>query len=302
MSRPRYEEVRCKSVLNRVRGMGFAWSINPYRGCVHGCHYCFARRYHSFLDLDAGGDFSGLVFVKVNAPEVLRRELSRRTWRREPVALGTATDPSQPIEGRYRVTRGILEALRDFRTPATIVTKGSMIVRDIDVLASLTRSAGCTVCFSVTTLDDATWRRLEPGTSPPRQRLRAMERLVRAGVNAGVMLAPVTPGLTDSMASLEEVAGAAAAHGARFLAHAVLRLNPLVKEHFTQFLQDQYPQLVSGYHRMFPGVSAPEHYARRLSRAMDGLRQRYDLPQDRRPRPIEPSVETAPPRQLALAW
>ena len=298
MAKPRYEEVRCKSLLNRVRGMDFAWSINPYRGCVHSCHYCFARRYHSFLDLDAGDDFSGIVFVKVNAAEVLRHELARPSWKREMVALGTATDPYQPIEGRYRTTRGILEALRDYRTPATIVTKGSLIVRDIDVLASLTERAGCTVCFSITTLDEDVWRRLEPGTPPPRQRLRAMERLVRAGVNAGVMLAPVAPGVTDSITSLDEVARTAAGHGARFLSHTVLRLNPLVKEHFTRFLHEHYPQLLGGYRRMFPGVSAPQQYAHRLSRTIDGLRQRYNLPKSRLPAPAE-----APPpaRQLAMA-
>lgn len=121
--------------------MAFAWSINPYKGCVHGCHYCFARRYHSFIDLDVGDDFTGIILVRVNAPEVLRRELAKRSWKREMVALGTATDPYQPIEGKYRLTRGILEALRDFRTPVSIITKGSMVVRDIDVLADLQQRA-----------------------------------------------------------------------------------------------------------------------------------------------------------------
>jgi hypothetical protein len=167
--------------------MAFAWSINPYKGCVHGCHYCFARRYHSFIDLDVGDDFTGIILVRVNAPEVLRRELAKRSWKREMVALGTATDPYQPIEGKYRLTRGILEALRDFRTPVSIITKGSMVVRDIDVLADLQQRAGCTVSFSTTTLDEDTWRRLEPGTPPPLQRLRAMQRLAEAGVNAGVI-------------------------------------------------------------------------------------------------------------------
>ena len=201
-SRVRYEEVECKTALNRVKGMGFRWSLNPYRGCVHGCHYCFARRFHSFYDLGPGKDFTGVIFVKVNAPQVLGEELSRPSWRREPVSVGTATDPYQPIEGKYRLTRRCLEAFARWRNPITLVTKGTMVVREIDVLEELSRSADCTVCFSVTTMDLDLVRRLEPGTPPPDRRMQAMERLVQAGIKAGIALAPIIPGITDFSSEL----------------------------------------------------------------------------------------------------
>ncbi|MSQ41272.1 MAG: radical SAM protein [Dehalococcoidia bacterium] len=192
-----YEEAQCKTALNRVAGMGFQWFLNPYRGCVHSCHYCFARRFHGYLDRGAGQDCSSVITVKVNLPEVLIWELAASTWRREMVALGTATDSYQPIEGKYRLTRRALEALHRYRTPVGVVTKGTMVVRDVDVLADMATREGCTVCFSVTTLDRDLWERLEPGTSPPWQRFRALERMRAAGVNAGVLLAPVVPGITD---------------------------------------------------------------------------------------------------------
>ena len=217
MSPVRYEEIRPSGALNRVRGMGFKWSLNPYQGCVHGCHYCFARHYNYFQNLDPGEDFSEIIFVKVNAPEILLGEISRPSWKREEVAIGTSTDPYQPIEGKYRLTRGCLEVLCRRRNPISLVTKGTLVIRDIDLLAELSRVAGCTVCFSITTLDDTLKRRLEPGTPPPLKRLQAMERLALAGVNAGVLLAPIVPGITDSLENLTAVVRGAAEHGARFL-------------------------------------------------------------------------------------
>ncbi len=297
MARPRYEETECKSVLNRVRGMGFGWSINPYKGCVHGCHYCFARRFHSFIDLNAGDDFSGIILVRVNAPEVLRGELARRSWKRETVVLGTATDPYQPIEGKYRLTRGVLEALRDYRTPVSVITKGSMIVRDIDVLAELASKAGCTVGFSITTLDEATWRRLEPGTPPPWQRLRAMQRLVEAGVNAGVNLAPVVPGLTDDLDNLHAVVRAASAHHASFVNAMPLRLQMGVKEHFLSFLDREYPHLLPRYETLYPGQYPPKRYGHRVQRSVDVYRERFHLTD--RETHLQEST-TRGPRQLAL--
>ncbi len=300
MRAARYEEAPCKSVLNRVPNMAFKWSINPYRGCVHSCHYCFARRYHAYFDLDAGEDFTSLIFVKVNAPEVLRHELARRSWKREQVALGTATDPYQPIEGKYRITRGILEALRDYRTPVGIVTKGTLIVRDADLLSSMSEGAGCTVSFSVPTVDTDIWRRLEPGTPPPLRRLLAMQRLIDAGVNAGVALAPVVPGVTDSLENLEAAAHAAAEHGARFVTTRVLYLKPGVKEHFEGFLRREYPDLVPRCRTMFPGAYASRGYTRRLDDLVAVLQDRYGLA------PQPPSLSRlaagpVPGEQLAMA-
>ena len=294
----RYEEVACKSVLNRVKGMGFKWSINPYKGCVHGCHYCYARRYHAFIDLNASEDFTGVILVRANAPEVLRRELARRSWKREAVALGTATDPYQPIEGRYRITRGILEALRDYRTPVSIVTKGTMIVRDIDVLVDLAGRAGASVCMSISTLDRDTWRRLEPGTAPPWQRLRAVQRLSDAGIEAGVLIAPIVPGITDTSDHLRELVKSAADHGARFVGSRVLALQGSVKDHFLGFMREEYPALLAEYRRLFPGANADRDYASATVGYVDGLRRLYRVGERTARETIRPADQA---RQLSLA-
>src|SRR5262245_29153912 len=274
----RYVETEAKSVLNAVQGMGFRWSANPYRGCVHGCHYCFARRYHAYLELGTGDDFSGIILVKVNAPEVLRRELARPSWRHETVAVGTATDPYQPVEGRYRLTRGMLEALADWRTPASVVTKGPMVIRDRDVLAAVRDRAGVSVCVSVTTLDMDIWRRLEPGTAPPRQRLRAVAALAAAGIPAGVLLAPIVPGLTTERANLEAVVRGAAEHGASFVGAGVLHLEPGVREHFDGSLSAELPDLLPLYRRLYPGTrNVRPGVERSLDAVVSDLRQRYGL-------------------------
>ena len=202
-ARPRYREIECKSALNRVKGMPFRWSLNPYRGCVHGCQYCFARPTHRFLELGIGDDFSGVIAVKTNVVEVLSRELSRPRCAREEVAVGTATDPYQPAEGSDRLTRGALQAFARFGTPVSLLTKGTLIVRDLDVLQELAESADVSVCFSGPTLDREIWRRMEPGTSPPWQRLEPMRRLLDAGVHAGVLMAPLLPGLSANRAEME---------------------------------------------------------------------------------------------------
>jgi len=157
MPRTEYFEIVAKSALNRVQHMGFKWSLNPYQGCFHSCVYCFARAHAKLADRDPGEGFSARVGVKVNLPELLRRELSRRSWKRETVAFGTATDPYQPIEGTYRLTRRCLEEFRDFKTPVGLITKGTMVIRDIDVLVELSRRAKTTVCFSIPTVDEAVW-------------------------------------------------------------------------------------------------------------------------------------------------
>lgn len=259
-------EIRVKSVLNRVRGMDFRWSINPYRGCSHGCVFCYARRTHWFLDHDGVGEWATKVFVKVNAPEVLRTELSRQSWKRELVAVGTATDPYQAAEGRYRITRRILQALRDLRTPASIVTRSPMILRDLDVLADLARAAGLTVCVSVATTDKDLARQIEPTVAPPAQRLKVVERLVAAGIRTGVLLAPILPELTDHPASLAAVVRAACDHGAHFVGHNVLHLGDVTRDAFFDFLHQHHPELVYRYARLYSGKYAPRTYRQAVSR------------------------------------
>ena len=277
MAKVSYEEIQCAGALNRVRGMGFKWSLNPYQGCAHACHYCFARRYHHFLDLNPDEDFSGIIFVKLNAPEVLRRELSRPSWRHETVAVGTATDPYQPIEGKYRLTRRCLEVFCQKESPISLVTKGTMALRDLDLLAELSRKAGCTVCFSITTMDDTLKSRLEPGTSSPRKRLQVMEKLVLAGVDAGVLLAPIIPGITDDGANLTDVVRGAAEHGARFLEANVLHLKGGTKEHFMGFLAEEYPRLMRPYQGLYTGPFAPGHLEDSLQKQVAHLKQAYGL-------------------------
>src|SRR5439155_9100834 len=192
--RARYQEVACRSALNRVRGMPFEWTLNPYRGCTHGCHYCYARRYHAQFEMNADDEFASVILVKKNFVEVLARQLARPAWTGEYIAVGTATDCYQPIEGHYKLTRRTIGALLRARNPMGLVTKGPMVVRDRDLLVDLSRVASCTVYMSVPTVDEDIWRLLEPGTAPPLQRLRAVRELVDAGVNAGVRMHPSVPG------------------------------------------------------------------------------------------------------------
>ena len=193
-----YQEVDCRSALNRVKGMPFDWTLNPYRGCTHACHYCFARRYHTQFELNSDDEFASVILVKRNFVDVLERELDRPSWKRDYVALGTATDPYQPIEGHYKLTRRTIQALTRGHTPVGIITKGPMVVRDRDVLAELAKVASCTVHVSVPTVDEDAWRTLEPGTAHPLQRLRAVRELAEAGINVGVLMAPIVPGFSSS--------------------------------------------------------------------------------------------------------
>jgi DNA repair photolyase len=296
MAVPRYEEIACEQALNRVEGMPFRWSLNPYRGCKHACTYCFARSTHAYFQLGTGEDFSGVIFVKANLVEVLAGELGRRSWRREQVAIGTATDPYQPIEGRHRLTRGCLELLARYRTPASIVTKGTLMLRDLDVLVDLAERGGLTVCHSIPTVDEEIWRRSEPGTPPPRQRLRAMARLREAGIRAGVLMAPLLPGLSARPEALERTAAAAAEHGACFVGAITLHLGPGVREHFMGFLAREYPELTREYERLYPGKYAPRWLQRDVEAVVQAQRARLRLG-ERYPSPREPLAE---PVQLGL--
>src|SRR2546428_2320390 len=200
-----YREEPCRSALNRVQGMGFGWSLNPYMGCVHRCTFCYVRAFEQRADRPAGHRYGASIRVKVNIAELLRAELGRKSWRGGGIVIGAATDPYQPAEGRYKLTRACLEALRDASNPFSIITRGPMIVRDLDVLAEASRRAEVSVTFSVPTLDHDVWRTTEPGTAPPRQRLGALKTLVDAGVRASVGMAPLLPGLSDHPESLERV-------------------------------------------------------------------------------------------------
>jgi DNA repair photolyase len=293
-------EIQCKSVINRVQGMPFAWSINPYRGCRHACVYCYARPTHEYLGLNAADEFQEVIFAKVNAPEVVRRELAKRSWRRDNVVIGTATDPYQQAESRYRITRGILKAFRDFRNPLSITTKSPMVLRDLEILTDLARHADVTVHFTVTTMDEHLWRKIEPTTSKPRKRLEALRALKEHGIRAGVFLSPVLPGLTDDTEHLEAVISAAAEHGADFVFSQVLRLGPGISEYYLPFIQSEFPELAAGYKRLYLRNYAPGAYSEMVGTQVKLLKEKYGLLQDRMPEK-ERVIPPRQPRQLSLS-
>ena len=272
-----YQEVTCRSSLNPVKGMPFSWTLNPYRGCTHACHYCYARRYHTQFELGADDEFASVIFVKTNFVRVLRRELARPSWTKETVALGTATDCYQPIEGHYKLTRGTLEALCEFANPTSVVTKGPMIVRDRDVLQELTARTDCTVCISVPCVDEDVWRQLEPGTASPMQRLRAVRELVDAGIHAGVLMNPIVPGISSKPALIEATVKAVADHGAQFIGSAVMYLQDGTRDHFMGWLAAEHPHLVEGYERLYKGKYVPAAYATAIKRVVGEMRSKYGV-------------------------
>ncbi len=273
----RYQEVTCRSALNSVKGMPFHWTLNPYRGCTHGCHYCFARRYQTQFDLGPGDEFSSVILVKTNLVDVLKRELDHQSWTREQVAVGTATDPYQPIEGHYKLTRGSLRALAAARTPVGLVTKGPMVVRDADILADMTARGRCTVYMSVPTVDEEAWSSLEPGTAHPLQRLRAVRRLRDAGVNVGVLMAPIVPGFMSRPEQLEATVKAVADHGAQFAGANLMYLKGGTRDHFLGFIASQYPHMLEGFENLYTGAYAPAGYTASIRGMIDALQKRYDL-------------------------
>jgi len=295
--RPRYVEEPCKSALNRVTGMPFPWSLNPYTGCVHRCTFCYVRSFERRADRAYDDRYGTAIRVKVNVAEVLRCELGRRSWSRELVAVGAATDPYQPAEGWYRITRRCLQALGAARTPFSLVTRGPLIVRDVDVLQEAARRAAVEVNFSIPTLDREVWQRTEPGTAPPRQRLRALRVLVDAGLKAGVGMAPLLPGISDRPEQLAEVIRAARDAGATHLWCNVLHLQPGTREHFLAHLARDWPQELARYEQLYARVYLNRTEADPIRARVAALRARFAIA-DRRPLKLEPAPL---PVQLPLA-
>jgi DNA repair photolyase len=248
-----FHEVRAKSALNRVPGtyLPFNYTVNAYRGCAHACNFCFARQSHTYLDLDAGRDFEREIVVKVNVPELLRAELRKPSWKRELVAFGTNTDPYQWAEGRYRLMPPMLEALREAETPASILTKSSLALRDRELFLELTEVADISVNFSVPTLEERAWRETEPHTPHPRKRLEAVAKLNEAGIPSGVLVAPLMPGINDSPEQVNEIVELAGEAGATFVNGIALHLRPGVREVFMSWLSAARPDLVSRYEELY---------------------------------------------------
>ncbi|HEY8424761.1 MAG TPA: radical SAM protein [Limnochordales bacterium] len=262
-------------VINPVRGMPFRWSFNPYRGCAHACRYCYARRTHEFLGYNAEDDFDRIILAKLDAPRCLRAELTRPTWRRELVAVGTATDPYQPPEGRLRLTRRSLAVFLAHRTPISLVTKSTLVVRDRDLLGELCRRApATTVWMTITTLDRTLARSVEPGAPPPAQRLRAVRMLAQAGVRVGVMIAPILPGLTDDPAGLAALVQAAREAGAVDVHASPLRLCEGAREVYLAWLRRRTPWLSALYRDLYRGGDHVDEAMRvRLETTIHRLKQ-----------------------------
>ena len=293
-----YREEPCRSALNRVQGMDFRWSLNPYMGCAHRCTFCYVRAFERRSDRPWDARYGVSIRVKVNVVEVLARELARPGWKRETVAVGAATDPYQPAEGKYRLTRGCIKAFAAARNPFGLITRGPMIVRDIDVLQQAATRAEVHVTFSVPTLDADIWRKTEPGTAPPRQRLRALRLLVEAGIDAGVGMAPILPGLSDDPARLAEVVRAAREAGATGVWCNVLHLRPGTREHFLENLARDWPALLARYEEIYRrGAYPAREESEPLKARVAALRRDVGIA-DRRARPLEPAP---PPEQLRLA-
>jgi DNA repair photolyase len=300
MLRTAYREEPCKSALNRVKGMGFGWSLNPYTGCAHRCTFCYVRAFEKRADRPADDRYGASIRVKTNVAEVLARELRRKSWQGELVAIGAATDPYQPAEGRYRLTRACLAVLGRAANPFSLITRGPLIVRDIDVLQEAARRAEVSVTFSVPTLDERIWRYTEPHTAPPIQRLRAMRRLVDAGIRAGVGVAPILPGLSDDPRLLAEVVKAARDHGATNVWANVLYLRPGTREHFLHNLARDWPELMPTYERLYAGRAyLPDAQVRPLRGRVQALARQLDIA-DRRQVKLAPPPEPLPAEQLSL--
>jgi DNA repair photolyase len=249
-----FHEVRARSALNRVAGdsFGFSWTINPYRGCTHACVYCFARRTHTYLDLDAGRDFEREIVVKVNLPELVRAELVRPSWGRDLVALGTNTDPYQWVESRYRMMPEILAALEAAKTPVSVLTKSPLVMRDVEHFERMRdRGLKVSVNLSVPTLDEAAWRATEPHTPSPAARLEAVAELRRRGIDSGVLIAPLMPGINDSPDQVQPIVDRAREAGATFLGGVALHLRDEVKDVFLGWLAAKRPDLVPKYESLY---------------------------------------------------
>jgi DNA repair photolyase len=285
-----------RSTLNRESSgrMPFAWTINPYRGCEFGCHYCYARYTHEFLEHWDGLDFERKIYAKVNAPELLRAELRAARDRGQSIALGTATDPYQPAEKQFEITRRLLEVFAEFRgLEFSITTKSTLVLRDLDVLRRNAERHRLSVAITISTTDEGLARRLEPNAPPPAKRLEAVGALSQVGVPTGVMLMPVLPGLTDSPCSLETVARAAAESGARFLYADVLFLMPSAMKQFMPFLEREYPRLVKRYRKLYArSAYLNGEYKEEIKQLVAALRTRYGLEgqRDDQPAPWHPQL------------
>ncbi|ROR74074.1 Rv2578c family radical SAM protein [Bogoriella caseilytica] len=281
-----FHEILAKSALNRVpaqSSMPFSWTINPTRGCLHRCSYCFARRTHEYLDLDAGKDFDTQIIVKTNIAEVLRRELARPSWAHEHVALGTNSDPYMRAEGRYRLMPEIITALAESGTPFSILTKGPLLKRDLPLLIEAAQAVPVSIAVSLAMIDRDLQQSVEPGTPDPRARLGLIRAVREAGLECSVLAMPILPWLSDSEDQLDALHAALAVAGAQDVVTGALHLRPGAREWFLQWLAREHPDLVDRYRRMYArGAYAPEDYRTWLSARAAEVRRRHGIVRSQR--------------------
>jgi DNA repair photolyase len=295
--------VNARSIINRVPEeslMPFRYTVNPYRGCSHACTYCFARPTHEYLGLGIGEDFERQIVVKINAVERLRAELRASRWNGETIAMGTNTDPYQHAEGKYHLTRGIVQTMSEARNPFSILTKSTLILRDTALLAEASTRTDVSVSFSIGTLDRTVWKLTEPGTPPPDQRIAALRRLTDAGISCGVLVAPVLPGLSDSDGQLREVVDACAAAGAVSIHGVALHLRGTLREHFLSWLGQARPDLAPLYRRRFAAGAYQDQAVRdKIAESVKATARRHGVTgRDAYSRATP--VVIAPNRQLSL--
>lgn len=291
-----FHEVLCKSALNEVPSesqVPFSWTVNPMRGCSHACRYCFARPTHEYLDLDSGNDFDSQIVVKTNVAAVLRKELSRRSWKREPVALGTNTDPYQRAEGRYRLMPGIIRALTESGTPFSILTKGTLLRRDLPLLTLAAQQVDVHVSISLAIHDADLQKQLEPGTPSPRARLDLVRAVRDAGLECGVLVAPVIPFLTDGAKQLDGLIGALAEAGATTVTALPMHLRSSTKDWYMSWLVKDHPALVRRYRQLYGhGAYVTPEYKQWLRGRIDPLLDKYGFaPEQTRSLPVNEPAE-----------
>ncbi|GAB3397782.1 Rv2578c family radical SAM protein [Schumannella luteola] len=276
-----FHEVMAKSALNHVptaAALPFGWTINPYRGCSHACVFCFARRTHEYLDLDAGRDFDEQIIVKVNVAEVLERELARPSWGHHPVALGTNTDPYQRAEGRYRLMPGVIAALAASGTPLSILTKGTLLRRDLPLLQAAAERVPVDLAMSIAVFDPELQKSIEPGAPSTEARLATIAAARDAGFSPSVFLMPVLPWLTDSRDHLDRALGRIAEAGASSVAYSALHLRPGAREWYFSWLAREHPDLVGRYTDLYRDSNyAPKDYRRWLAAKMQPLLRKHGL-------------------------
>ena len=306
--------VNARTIINEIPKasmLPFRWTINAYRGCSHACSYCFSRPTHEYLDLNAGDDFERKIVVKVNAVERLTAELNPARWAGDHIAMGTNTDPYQRCEGKYRLTRGIVEVLAEHANPFSILTKSTLILRDLDVLSEAAQRADVRANLSIGTLDEDVWKISEPGTPHPRQRVEAVRKLNDAGIPTGVLVAPVLPGLSDRPEQLREVVKACADAGAATISPILLHLRPGVREQYMPWLEKERPDLLPLYEELYPRAYAPKAVQQRITKLVYGYVHEFgglavqpgstrDTGHEKAKTKTAPRRRAAPPAQLDL--